>query len=276
MTGWRGISLPGLDGRTAVVTGGGGAICGAIAEGLAAQGCRVALWDLSEEAAAARARAIQEGGGAAIPVACDVLDAVRVRAALAETTARIGGVDILVNGAGGSRREATTSPDLPFFDILPESLSSVMSLNWASAVIPCQAVGRLFAERGSGVVLNIASIAGERPLSRSVGYSNGKAALVSFTRWLATHMAREYSPRIRVNALAPGFVLTEQNRFLLEDGRGGLTDRGRTVLERVPMARFGQPEEMAGPALMLVSDASSFVTGAVLAVDGGFTADPGV
>lgn len=271
------LSAAGLRGRVAVITGGAGAICGAIAEALAGQGCRVAIWDLAPRAAEDRARAILEQGGSALAVPCDVLDRARVEAALDDTVRRFGTVDILVNGAGGGRREATTSPDLSFFDIEPDRLMGVLALNYQSAVVPCQAVGRLFAGKKEGVVLNIASIAGVRPLSRAVGYSNGKAALVSFTQWLATHMAREYSPRIRVNALAPGFVLTEQNRFLLQEERtGGLTDRGRQVLAMVPMGRFGSPSEMVGPALWLVSDAASYVTGAVITVDGGFTANPGV
>jgi NAD(P)-dependent dehydrogenase (short-subunit alcohol dehydrogenase family) len=267
----------GLAGRTAAVTGGGGAICGAIAEALAAEGVGVAVWDLSEAAARKEAEKIVGMGGNALAVACDVLDRAQVADATRRTAAHFGGLDILVNGAGGSRKEATTSPELSFFDIPESALMDTLGLNYTSAVLPSQAAGRVFADRARGVILNIASVAGMRPLSRAVGYSNGKAALISFTQWLAVHMAREYSPEIRVNALAPGFVLTAQNRFLLVDEKTGApTERGRAIVARVPMGRYAGPEEIAGAAVWLVSDAARFVTGAVVPVDGGFTAESGV
>jgi NAD(P)-dependent dehydrogenase (short-subunit alcohol dehydrogenase family) len=216
-------------------------------------------------------------GDRALPVRCDVLDRDAIARAVQETVAVAGTIDILINGAGGSRKEATTTPDLPFFDIQPEHLRRTLALNYESAVLPAQAVGWLFAEKKRGVILNIASIAGLRPLTRAVGYSNGKAALVSFTQWLAVHLAREYSPAIRVNALAPGFVLTDQNRFLLVDEKTGEpTARGRQIIATVPQGRYGEPVEMVGAALWLVSDSASFVTGAVIPVDGGLTAFAGV
>jgi NAD(P)-dependent dehydrogenase (short-subunit alcohol dehydrogenase family) len=260
-----------------VVTGGGGAICGAIARALAEEGVAVAIWDLSAPAARAMAGRIRDSGGTAVPVECDVLDAGAVARALRESMEALGPVELLVNGAGGSRKQATTAADLSFFDIVPADLMGTLALNYLSAVLPSQAVGRALADRGRGSILNIASIAGLRPLSRSIAYSNGKAAIVSFTQWLAVHMAREYSPTIRVNALAPGFVLTDQNRFLMVDERTGEpTERNRQVMASVPMARFGTPEEMVGAALWLLSDAASFVTGAVVPVDGGFMASAGV
>ncbi len=266
--------FPDLAGKVAVVTGGGGAICGAIAHGLAANGVRVAIWDLSEDAARRQAAAI---GGNAVAVRCDVLDRNDIARAVDATVAAGGTIDILINGAGGSRKEATTAADLPFFDIEREQLRRTVALNYESAVLPSQAVGRVFAEKKRGVILNIASIAGLRPLTRAVAYSNGKAALVSFTQWLAVHFAREYSSKIRVNALAPGFVLTEQNRFLLVDEQTGQpTARGRQIIATVPQARYGDPSEMVGAALWLVSDSASFVTGAVIPVDGGLTAFSGV
>jgi len=259
-----------------VVTGGGGAICGEIARALAGEGASVAIWDLSADAGRAKLAGLPSTRPAGLALACDVLDRESVREALRETLAVFGTVDILVNGAGGSRPEATTSPQLSFFDIPAEALEGVLGLNYLSAVIPSQEVGRVFARNQAGVVLNIASVAGLRPLTRSIAYSNGKAATLSFTAWLAVHMAREYSPAIRVNAVAPGFILTEQNRFLLLDEAGSPSERGRRVLEAVPMQRLGRPEEIAGAVLYLVSEQARFVTGAVLAVDGGFTANSGV
>ncbi|MDO9542252.1 MAG: SDR family oxidoreductase, partial [Kiritimatiellia bacterium] len=217
------------------------------------------------------------GARSPLAVTCDVLDRPSIEHATQATLAKFKTVDILINGAGGSRREATTAPELSFFNIAHESLMKTVTLNYSSAVLPSQVIGRLFAKQKHGVILNIASIAGIRPLTRAIGYSNGKAALINFTQWLAVHMAQEYSPHIRVNALAPGFVLTEQNRFMLTDEKTGqLTERGRQIISQVPMGRLAKPGEMAGAALWLVSDSASFVTGAVIPVDGGFTAISGV
>jgi len=260
-----------------VVTGGGGAICGAIARAFGRAGVRVAVWDLSEEAAARTARAIRRAGGKALAAACDVTARPQVQAEAERTVERFGPVDILVNGAGGSRAQATTSPDLSFFDITDEALMATVALNYAGTVIPSQVLGRGFATARRGVIINIASVAGMRPLTRALAYSNAKAAVVSFTQWLAVHMAIEYSPAIRVNAIAPGFVLTDQNRFLLVDERTGQpTQRGRRIMRQVPMGRYGEPDEMAGAALWLASDAAGFVTGAVIPVDGGLSAFAGV
>ncbi|MFW6137999.1 MAG: SDR family oxidoreductase [Spirochaetota bacterium] len=265
-----------LKDRVAVVTGGGGAICGEIAEALAKEGAAAAVWDISLEKAAKTADRITKNGGRSMGIECNVLDKESVNRALDESLSRFNTVDILINGAGGSRKEATTSPDLEFFDIDPGPLCKVLNLNYLSAVIPSQAVGRVFASKKQGVILNISSIAGLRPLTRSIAYSNGKAATNSFTRWLAVHMAQNFSPRIRVNAIAPGFVLTDQNRFLLVDEGGGFTERGKKIIGFVPMERLGQPAEIVGAALWLVSDRASFVTGAVVPVDGGFSAYSGV
>lgn len=263
-----------LQNKCAVVTGGGGAICGAIAAGLVAEGVRVALWDVSEERARQKASEIGDG---ALAVECDVTDRESVKRATKTTLNSFGTIDILVNGAGGSRPETTTTEDLSFFDIGADAMKQVMSLNYLSTVIVTQEVGRTFADSGRGVIVNIASIAGLNPLTRALTYSDGKAAVVSFTKWLAVHMATEYSPCIRVNAIAPGFILTDQNRFLLVDEATGKPSlRGETILDQVPMKRLGDPAEIVGASLWLVSDHASFVTGTVLPVDGGYTAFSGV
>ena len=266
-----------LHGRIAVLTGAGGAIGGAIAEALAAEGARVAIWDIAADAGLQRAEMLRSQGAHAISCVCDVTDRTAVENALGETIDAFGTVDILVNGAGGSRSETTTSPDLSFFNIEHEDMQRVMALNYFAAVLPSQAVGKVLAAKGEGAIVNIGSIGGGQPLSRSLTYSNAKAAVASFTQWLAVHMAQEYSPRIRVNAVAPGFVLTDQNRFLLvDDQTGDLSARGSTIVSQVPMARFGEPGEIATVVLWLASPLTSFMTGAVVPVDGGFTAFCGV
>lgn len=263
--------------RVAVLTGAGGAIGGAIAEALAAEGAGIAIWDISEEAGSRRASRLRTNGAKAISCICDVTDRDAVESALAQTLRAFPTVDLLVNAAGGSRAQTTTSPDLAFFDIDQRDMEKVMALNYFSAVLPSQAVGRILAKKGEGSIVNIGSIAGGRPLTRSLTYSNAKAAIGSFTQWLAVHMAQEYSPRIRVNAVAPGFVLTDQNRFLLLDEQSGkLTARGETIISQVPMRRFGEPHEIATLALWLASPRASFLSGAVIPVDGGFTAFCGV
>jgi NAD(P)-dependent dehydrogenase (short-subunit alcohol dehydrogenase family) len=220
---------------------------------------------------------IRSLGGNAIAVQCDACEKSSVATALKETLSEFATIDILVNGAGGSRKETTTSDELAFFDINPQDMKAVLSLNYLSAVIPSQAVGRIFAEKKSGVILNISSIAGILPLTRAISYCDGKAAVNSFTRWLAVHMAQNYSPEIRVNAVAPGFILTDQNRFLLiDENTGAITERGKQILKSVPTARYGEPREIVGAALWLVSDAAGFVTGAVIPVDGGYSAFSGV
>jgi len=266
-----------MNGKRAVVTGGGGAILGAVARMLAGEGVSVAIWDLSLDQARERAEEARGLGATAVAMACDVTSQESIRRALDTTMQELGGVDVLVNGAGGSRPQTTTSDGLSFFDIDPTEVGSVMDLNYLSTVMCCQEVGRVFAEQGSGAVVNVTSIAGMTPLTRAPAYCNGKAAANSFTQWLAVHMVQNYSATIRVNAVAPGFVLTEQNRFLLIDKETGeMTTRGEQIMRAVPVARYGTPEEVAEVVVFLTSDRARFVNGAVIPVDGGFTAYSGV
>ena len=184
---------------------------------------------------------------------------------------------MLVNAAGGNDPKATTSSTQKFFDLTPQAMRGVVDLNLMGTVLPCQVFGKMMAERGSGAILNISSMAGIRPLTRIAAYAAAKAAVANFTQWLAVHLAQEYSPNIRVNAIAPGFFLTEQNRFLLTDGKSGeLTERGKAIIAHTPMGRFGNPQDLLGAALWLLSPAASFVTGAVVPIDGGFSAYSGV
>jgi NAD(P)-dependent dehydrogenase (short-subunit alcohol dehydrogenase family) len=186
-------------------------------------------------------------------------------------------IDVLINAAGGNHPSATTSTDLSFFDLPIDALRHVGDLNLLGTILPCQVFGRGMAERGAGVILNVSSMNALRPLTRIPAYSAAKAAVTNFTQWLAVHMAQNYSARIRVNAIAPGFFLTDQNRFLLTDKMTGeLTARGQAILAHTPMNRFGTPEDLLGATLWLISPAASFVTGVVIPIDGGFSAFSGV
>ncbi|UCF10786.1 MAG: SDR family oxidoreductase [Candidatus Bipolaricaulota bacterium] len=265
-----------LEGRVAVLTGGGGVLCTAIARGLSSAGATVVLYDLDEERAQ-RALATAVGdSGSGMALGGSVLVREDLDRAAAEIVKHFGQVDILINGAGGNHPEATTSADRPFFELPDESVRFVFDLNFQGTLVPSQVFGRLMADRGEGVILNIASMNAFRPLTRIPAYSAAKAAVANFTQWLAVYMAQNVSPKIRVNAIAPGFFLTEQNRFLLQGDDGELTERGRQILDHTPMARFGDPEDLVTTVLWLVSAGSEFVHGIVVPVDGGFSAYSGV
>jgi NAD(P)-dependent dehydrogenase (short-subunit alcohol dehydrogenase family) len=264
-------------GRAMVVTGGAGVLGGEIACSLVACGAHVAILDKDPSLADRLQDRLRRGPGKAVVVGSDVLDRAALEAAHATIRAELGPIDTLINAAGGNHPRATTGVDLAFFDLPTEALRFVGELNLLGTILPCQVFGRALAEDGRGVILNISSMNALRPLTRIPAYSAAKAAVSNFTQWLAVHMAREYSAAIRVNGLAPGFFLTEQNRFLLTDeDTGELTARGRTILEHTPMARFGTPDDLLGATHWLVSSASSFVTGVVVPVDGGFSAFSGV
>lgn len=264
-------------GRTMVVTGGAGVLGGEIACSLVACGARVAILDKDPSPAERFRDRLKQGPGRAFVVAGDVLDGAALSESEREIRAELGPVDTLINAAGGNHPRATTGGDLAFFDLPADALRFVGELNLLGTILPCQVFGKAMAARKRGVILNISSMNAFRPLTRIPAYSAAKAAVSNFTQWLAVHMAAEYSPDIRVNALAPGFFLTEQNRFLLTDEKtGDLTERGRTILDHTPMARFGEPGDLLGATHWLVSEASSFVTGIVVPIDGGFSAFSGV
>ena len=217
------------------------------------------------------------GPGCAIVVYGDVLQRDILKETEAQIRAEFGPVDTLINAAGGNSPRATTSDELSFFDIPPDAARFVFDLNILGTILPSQVFGKTMAEQGRGIILNVSSMNALRPLTRIPAYSAAKAGVSNFTQWLAVHMAQEYSPDIRVNALAPGFFITDQNRFLLTDRETGeLTARGKTIIDHTPMGRFGAPADLLGTMLWLLSPASAFVTGIVVPVDGGFSAFGGV
>ena len=266
-----------LDNKVAVITGGTGALGAAMSRTLATAGARVAILARTEANAVALAQSISDSGGTAIGIACDVLDKESIQHAAELVQARVGRIDILVNGAGGNRPEATAlPPQRSFFDLPQESLEWVFDLNLIGTILPSQVFGALLARQNSGVIINISSMASMQPLTRVVAYAAAKAAINNFTQWLAVYMATQHGAAIRVNAIAPGFFLGDQNRFLLTNEDGSLTARGQQIISHTPMGRFGEPDDLGGTLLWLASDASRFVTGIVVPVDGGFSAFSGV
>ena len=276
-----------LSGKTAVVTGGGGILCSVMAKALAKAGAKVAVLDLKADAAQKVADEIVAAGGTAIAVAANVLDPASLKAAATDVETRLGVCDILVNGAGGNNPKGTTSKEYlekadlagtdpaikTFFDLDPAGIGFVFNLNFIGTLLTTQAFCRGMAEKG-GNVINISSMNAFTPLTKIPAYSGAKASVSNFTRWLAVHFSRV---GIRVNAIAPGFFLTDQNRTLLTNPDGSLTARGHKILDHTPMQRFGIPEDLTGALLFLVDEsASSFVNGVVLPVDGAFSAYSGV
>ena len=266
-----------FSGQTVVITGGTGVLGGEIACALVGCGANVAILDRNLDPAQHILELMEPRANHAVAVRANVLDPESLRQASKTIQEKFGGVHCLVNAAGGNNPQATTSPNLSFFELPSEALRWVFDLNLLGTILPSQVFGKVMAEKGEGVILNISSMNAFRPLTRIPAYSAAKAGVSNFTQWLAVHMAQVYSPRIRVNALAPGFFLTRQNKFLLIDEQtGALTPRGKAIIDHTPMARFGQPEDLFGTVLWLLSRASAFVTGIVVPIDGGFSAYSGV
>ena len=277
-----------LSGKVAVVTGGGGILCSVMAEALAECGAKVAILDLRKEAADQVANAIITKGGTAMGVSCNVLDRASIEVAEQEVRKAYGPCNILINGAGGNNPKGTTSneqmskadltntdPDIKtFYDLDPKGIEFVLNLNFLGSLLPTQVFSRAMAEDNQGVIINISSMNAFKPLTKIPAYSAAKAAVSNFTQWLAVHMA---PMAIRVNAIAPGFFLTDQNRALLTNPDGSLTPRSNKILTHTPMAKFGEPADLLGALLWLVSEpAAGFVTGTVIPIDGGFSAYSGV
>jgi NAD(P)-dependent dehydrogenase (short-subunit alcohol dehydrogenase family) len=265
-----------LKGRAAAITGGGGVLCSTMGKALADLGVKVALMDIRKEAAQAAVDAITKAGATAIAVQCDVLNRDSVKAAYDEIVKAFGKVDILLNGAGGNSPKATTTPETKFWDLPMEGFQWVFNLNFIGTVIPSQIFGRAFAEQGAGDIVNISSMSAFRPLTNVAAYSAAKAAISNFTQWLAVHISHNYNTKVKVNAIAPGFFVTEQNRWLLTTKEGGLTPRGQKVIDHTPMGVFGDPADLVGALVWLLSPSAKFVHGTVIPVDGGFSAYAGV
>lgn len=265
-----------LSGKVAVVTGGNGVLGGAMSEGLAHAGAKIGVLGRTEKTVQEQVDKILKAGGEAIPLIADVLKKDLIIKAHNRVLDEWGRVDILVNAAGGNMPGATINPDQSFLDLNDDDLQKVVNLNFTGTYLPSKIFAESMIENRSGAIVNISSMAAQQAISRVMGYSAAKAAVDNFTRSLAIELASKYGDGIRVNAIAPGFFIGEQNRDLLLNPDESLTDRGKTIIKNTPMDRFGEAEELIGTVIWLCSDASSFVTGTIIPVDGGFSAFSGV
>jgi NAD(P)-dependent dehydrogenase (short-subunit alcohol dehydrogenase family) len=265
-----------LVGKVAVVTGGTGVLGGAMAAGLAAAGAKVAILGRRAERAAEVAATLRAVGGEAMPLPADAMDNDSLAAARTALLAAWGRVDILINAAGGTVPEATVVGERTFFKLTEAAFDQVVQLNLNGTLLPSQIFGEVMAEQRSGVIINISSMSSQKPLTRVLGYGAAKAAIDNYTKWLAVELAQKYGPGLRVNAIAPGFFLGDQNRALLITPDGKPTERGQKIIDHTPLGRFGEPDELIGATTWLCSDAARFVTGIVVPVDGGFMAYSGI
>jgi NAD(P)-dependent dehydrogenase (short-subunit alcohol dehydrogenase family) len=265
-----------LEGLVAVVTGGGGVLGGALVDSLAGAGVRVGVLGRTAAKVEQKARAAEQAGGEALALVADVLQPAQLAAARDRLLERWERVDILINAAGGNLPGATIGPGQSIFDLSIDDFDAVTRLNLQGTVLPTLAFGRTMAERGRGSIINVSSMAAQQALTRVVGYSASKAAIDNFTRWMAVELALKYGEGLRVNAIAPGFFIGEQNRRLLLEEDGSYTARGQTIIDQTPMKRFGRPDELCGAVHWLAGPAAGFVTGVVIPIDGGFSAFSGV
>lgn len=262
--------------KVCVITGGAGVLGGEIAKGFAKAGAKVVICDI--KGTDEKREEFKNEGYEIDAMYIDVMKREEIEKTCKGIIDKYGKIDILINAAGGNMKEATTSDELSFFDLPLSGLEKVIGLNlFGGAILPSQIFGReMIKNKEGGSIINISSMNAFRPLTRIPGYSAAKAAVSNFTQWLAVHLAQEYNKDLRVNAIAPGFFLTNQNRYLLLDENGNLTERGKTIIAHTPMGRFGDPEELIGICIYLASNASKFVTGIVVPIDGGFNAFSGV
>ena len=265
-----------LEGRVAVVTGATGVLGGAMARGLARAGAKVGVLGRRRERAEAGVKAIEADGGVALALPADVLDRGELEAAREAVVEQWGRLDVLVNAAGGNMPSATLEPGGSFFDLPVEGMESVLTLNLQGTLLPSQVFGEAMARAGRGCIVNISSMAAQRAMTRVLGYGVAKAAVENATRWLAVELGRSFGEGLRVNAIAPGFFIGEQNRRLLLNEDGSLTARGQTIIDHTPAGRFGEPDDLIGTLIWLCSPGAGFVNGTVVPVDGGFCAFSGV
>jgi NAD(P)-dependent dehydrogenase (short-subunit alcohol dehydrogenase family) len=265
-----------IKGKVAIVTGGTGVLGGSMAKGLAKAGVKVGVLGRRKENAEVIVKEIVQEGGEAIALPADVLDETQLTRARDLVLQKWGSIDILVNAAGGNMPGATVPPGKTIFDLSTEDFKKVIDLNLMGTVIPTMIFSKVMADKKYGVIINISSMAAQQAITRVVGYSSSKAAIDNFTKWMSVEMATKYGEGIRVNAIAPGFFIGEQNKKLLTNEDGSLTDRGKTIIAKTPMKRFGASDELNGTLVWLCSDASKFITGIVVPVDGGFSAFSGV
>lgn len=265
-----------LAGKVAIVTGGAGVLGSALAIGLIQAGAKVCILSRTQSKIDLIVNQLIERGGDAIGISADVLERDQLESAKDMILQKWSRIDILINCAGGNMKGATIMPDQQFFDLSIDDFTRVTDLNLKGTVLPSVVFGQAMAVNKKGSIVNISSMAASQAITRILGYSASKAAVDNFTKWLAVEMAHKFGEGMRVNAIAPGFFLAEQNRSLLLESDGTLTTRGQTIVNETPMKRFGKPEELVSTLLWLCSDSSSFVTGIIVPVDGGFSAFSGV
>ncbi len=265
-----------LAGKVIVVTGGTGILGNAFVQAIAEAGGSVGILGRNRAVAEQRADAVNASGGKAVALVADVLNEFQLQMACDQMLSSFGKVDGLVNAAGGNMPEGVLQPDEDIFKINMDGMKKVMDLNLWGTLIPTQVFGKAIAQNDKGSIVNISSMNSKRAITRVLGYNMGKAAVDCYTQWFAVELGRRYGDKIRMNALAPGFFLTEQNRHLLTKPEGGYTERGEAAIRQTPFKRFGQPDELKGALVWLLSDASQFVTGAMVCVDGGFSIFGGV